>query len=293
MFYLIIILFGVGWILASVIRNYSSVKSPISHKYLNHGTLMCPCSNSMQIRKYSSCSGTNLFFLIKCFDLIPFYFLSVSAPQDCFIYLMITPIIIYSNADTPKLDIFKDNENKSGIYRWLNLESGKSYIGSSVNLRRRFNQYYGIKFLIKYAKSSIIYKALLKEGYSKFSLEILEYCESTLLIERVSGAARRLKRGDSLLERYYLDLLKPEYIILKTAGSSLGFKHTKETLAHIAAAKLGNTARRGKNHTLEARMKIAAARKGKNLSNETKALLSIKNGKAIYLYEVKSENNLS
>ena len=41
MFYLVIILFGVGWILASVIRNYSNKKSPISHKYLNHGTLMC------------------------------------------------------------------------------------------------------------------------------------------------------------------------------------------------------------------------------------------------------------
>ena len=40
MFYLIIILFGVGWILASVIRNYSAIKSPISHKYLNHGTLI-------------------------------------------------------------------------------------------------------------------------------------------------------------------------------------------------------------------------------------------------------------
>lgn len=40
MFYLIIILFGVGWILYSVIRNYSNVKSPISHKYLNHGTLI-------------------------------------------------------------------------------------------------------------------------------------------------------------------------------------------------------------------------------------------------------------
>lgn len=40
MFYLIIILFGVGWILTSVIRNYASTRSPISHKYLNHGTLI-------------------------------------------------------------------------------------------------------------------------------------------------------------------------------------------------------------------------------------------------------------
>nr|YP_009568371.1 cytochrome c oxidase subunit 2 [Orbilia oligospora]QBL02011.1 cytochrome c oxidase subunit 2 [Orbilia oligospora] len=40
MFYLVTILFGVGWILASVIRNYSNKRSKISHKYLNHGTLI-------------------------------------------------------------------------------------------------------------------------------------------------------------------------------------------------------------------------------------------------------------
>ena len=40
MFYLVIILFAVGWIMLSIIRNYVSKKSPISHKYLNHGTLI-------------------------------------------------------------------------------------------------------------------------------------------------------------------------------------------------------------------------------------------------------------
>ena len=40
MFYLVIVLFGVGWILISIIRNYVSSKSPISNKYLNHGTLI-------------------------------------------------------------------------------------------------------------------------------------------------------------------------------------------------------------------------------------------------------------
>ena len=40
MFYLVVILFGVGWILVSIIRNYVSDKSPISNKYLNHGTLI-------------------------------------------------------------------------------------------------------------------------------------------------------------------------------------------------------------------------------------------------------------
>jgi len=46
----------------------------------------------------------------------------------------------------------------------------------------------------------MIYKALLKNGYSNFTLEILEYCDSEDLIKR---------------EQYYLELLKPEYNILK------------------------------------------------------------------------------
>ena len=38
MFYLIIILFGVAWIISSIIRNY--VNNKISNKYLNHSTLI-------------------------------------------------------------------------------------------------------------------------------------------------------------------------------------------------------------------------------------------------------------
>ena len=40
MFYLVIILFGVAWIMVSIIRNYVINRSPISNKYLNHGTLI-------------------------------------------------------------------------------------------------------------------------------------------------------------------------------------------------------------------------------------------------------------
>ena len=40
MYYLVIILFAVGWILFSIVWNFNHKKSPISHKYLNHGTLI-------------------------------------------------------------------------------------------------------------------------------------------------------------------------------------------------------------------------------------------------------------
>jgi group I intron endonuclease len=62
---------------------------------------------------------------------------------------------------------------------------------------------------------SIIYRALLKNGYSNFSLEILEYCSPENTILR---------------EQYYMNLLKPDYNILKTAGSLRGFKHSEETI---------------------------------------------------------------
>lgn len=40
MFYLAIILFSVIWMMITVIRNFIVSKSPISHKYMNHGTLI-------------------------------------------------------------------------------------------------------------------------------------------------------------------------------------------------------------------------------------------------------------
>ena len=40
LFYLVIILFGVGWLLMSTVKSYSNTESPISNKYLSHGTLI-------------------------------------------------------------------------------------------------------------------------------------------------------------------------------------------------------------------------------------------------------------
>nr|YP_009750560.1 cytochrome c oxidase subunit 2 [Akanthomyces lecanii]QIJ60565.1 cytochrome c oxidase subunit 2 [Akanthomyces lecanii]WNO19462.1 cytochrome c oxidase subunit 2 [Akanthomyces lecanii] len=40
MYYLVLILFGVGWVLFSIVKNFAIKNSPISHKYLNHGTLI-------------------------------------------------------------------------------------------------------------------------------------------------------------------------------------------------------------------------------------------------------------
>lgn len=116
--------------------------------------------------------------------------------------------MLYANADKNKVIAINDNRNKSGVYKWTHKESGKYYIGSSIDLGRRFSYYFSNTSITK-AKNSIIYKSLLKYGYSEFSLEILEYCDSKDTIKR---------------EQFFIDSLNPEYNILKIAGSRLGSK---------------------------------------------------------------------
>jgi len=89
----------------------------------------------------------------------------------------IKPEVTYSNADTQKGLILKENRGKSGIYRWVNLVNGKTYVGSGVNLSKRIGEYYSPRYLktkILNNKSKI-YMSLIKYGYSKFALEVLEY----------------------------------------------------------------------------------------------------------------------
>lgn len=66
--------------------------------------------------------------------------------------------------------------DKKGVYMWKNTINGKTYIGSSSDLRRRFLEYTNISRLQRELKrgESIIYKALLKYGYLSFEFIILE-----------------------------------------------------------------------------------------------------------------------
>lgn len=85
-----------------------------------------------------------------------------------------------------------------------------------MDLGSRLGQYYTIKYLERTLKkgNSIICASLLKNGYSNFSLQILEYCTADKVIDR---------------EQYHIDRLLPNYNILPAAGSSYGFKHSPAT----------------------------------------------------------------
>ena len=143
-----------------------------------------------------------------------------------------------------------------------------SYIGSAINLARRLRSYFSLgsinKELLK--GNSRIHSALLKHGYSNFSLDILEYCEPNILISR---------------EQYYIDLLNPEYNILKVAGNRLGFKHSEATIEKISGR---NNHFFGKTHDYKTRKMIGETLRGvtrvnnksKIIESETKLKLSLK-----------------
>ena len=59
---------------------------------------------------------------------------------------LVSPVIKYTNSEELKSQVLKDNKGKSGIYRWVNNLNGKTYIGSSTDLGKRFKNYFNISF---------------------------------------------------------------------------------------------------------------------------------------------------
>jgi group I intron endonuclease len=212
----------------SIVRNYTSIKSPISHKYLNHGKYV-PIQKCFKFNKISNNR-----------NYIRFY--STTPDKDA------NTIMFYEDAYSMKKLIIKNNKNKSGIYKWTNKLTNDMYIGQSIDLAKRFMKYFNLSYL-KNRETLVISRALIKYGYSNFSLEILEYCDIADLTTR---------------EQYYFDKLKPRYNTLKIAGSSLGHKHTKETKAQISKSLKG----------IYVKEKFALY--GRTHSEETKALMSLK-----------------
>ena len=120
------------------------------------------------------------------------------------------PVLIYTNPDEHKGLITKQNKGKSGVYRWVHKDSGKTYVGSSYMLSDRFRRYFNHSYLASSKRgASLICKALLKYGYAGFRLEILEYCPSSIVLTR---------------EQFYIDKLNPKYNILKNSRIKFGIQ---------------------------------------------------------------------
>lgn len=133
---------------------------------------------------------------------------------------------LYKNLVQARSTLALQIKNKAGIYQLVNLKNNKTYIGSSINLYRRLSNYLSHvnlkRDMIRY--NSIIGQAILKYGYKNFGVKILEFIELDTNLTKKEKKKVILAR-----EQHYLDTIKPEYNILKIAGSKLGSVHTLKT----------------------------------------------------------------
>lgn len=137
--------------------------------------------------------------------------------------------------------------NRSGIYSITNTLNGHMYIGSAVNISRRWSDH--TRHLNKNEHHSIhLQNAWNKYGEDAFEFTVLEYCEKEQLIER---------------EQFYIDEIKPIYNTCPIAGSVLGAKRSAETRAKMSTAKSGERHPNfGKHISEEQKLKLSAAMKG-------------------------------
>ena len=153
-------------------------------------------------------------------------------------------VITYNNFKGNRDIIIKNEKNKSGVYCLINKINAHSYIGSSINLSSRMKNYLNKTFLKNKQNINMpIIKALLKYEPDNFSLSIIEYADFKHLAVR---------------ETHFISTVIPHYNVLKQGYSSLGYKHTQDTMELLSRLAKDRT------HSDETKGLIARALTGEN-----------------------------
>ena len=75
--------------------------------------------------------------------------------------------------------------NKCGIYKITNIKNNKVYVGSSINIKKRWSihkQRYNNSLNKEYSKE--LYEDMRKYGLENFEIKIIEECEENRLVEK-------------------------------------------------------------------------------------------------------------
>jgi group I intron endonuclease len=120
-----------------------------------------------------------------------------------------------------KFLINDEDRNKSGIYV-IRVEGGSGvYVGQAQTLKKRWrNHRDALKEGIHHCPP--LQKAFIKYGEAAFTIEVIEFCEDSLLTER---------------EQYYLDTIENLYNICKVAKSARGNYHSETTRLKMSSKK--------------------------------------------------------
>jgi group I intron endonuclease len=162
---------------------------------------------------------------------------------------------------------------KAGVYQITNLIDGKTYVGSSVDLFRRLNEYLNPLYIVRNLKkgNSKLLNALLKYGYNNFDFKILEFI-------KFEPSQSKSERRNLLLnkEQYFINEIKPEYNLNQKAGNNLGRIYSEEVRRKMSLAKIGKPGNK----------------KGAILSLESRALFREKSGKVVGVTMLNENNEI-
>ena len=179
-------------------------------------------------------------------------------------------VMFFKNVLISKRDIYKQLKGKSGVYLFINNLTGKLYVGSSIVLSKRMASHF---YHANSSKDSniILYRAMRKYKIENFSLAILEFCKSDIIV-------------CSDLEKKWIDFYKPDYNILKIPGSSSGFRHSIDTINKLKLLfKKENHPKFGSNNSAETNLAISKGikefyRKHEHHAKGKKGILSAQYG---------------
>lgn len=155
---------------------------------------------------------------------------------------------------------------KSGIYAILNIYNEKYYVGSAMNLQKRWYEH------LRTLKFNKHFNVLLQRTYNKywtnpFIFTVLEHCDNKKLIER---------------EQYWIDKLRPEYNLSPSAGNTFGLKISLAGRLNMKKPKSEShknnlsKANLGKKHSLETKLKMSIAHKNRERLPDVGKLISKK-----------------
>lgn len=181
------------------------------------------------------------------------------------------------------------NNRRAGIYGILNVESGKWYIGQSVDIDRRIEQH---KTLLRNGKhqNKHLQSAWNKRGEDAFLFPVLELCDVDYLNERESfwitekdafhAGYNKTTGGEGLRGWVAPEWYKQQRSEMYSGEKNpfYGRKHSTETRKKLSGSHAGSChVNYGKHLSKETRRKISLAHIGMKHSDETRQKLSLAN----------------
>ena len=167
-----------------------------------------------------------------------------------------------------------------GIYSITHIESGKLYIGSALNVEKRWSEH----------RAELTYNnhdnQRLQNAWNKYGPHAFEF----KILEELPHSTSLLQREQHWMDKFQSYNRDKGFNIRKKAESNLGLKHKSETIERIRQKNIGkhngqageNNAFFGKVHTEESKQKMRRPKSDEAKKNITLAALERWKGHSLF-----------